>query len=246
MIDFTRLAQQTLSTEPYSWALIDQLFSPSDAAALVETFPRDHFKTVQGYDGEKGYQYEARSLIGMGAAAPTHAQYLSPAWRNLAQDFLSIRYREVMSNLTGLALAELPIEVNVFHYGRKAWLGPHVDLPDKVMTHIFYFNDAWDDEDGGCLTILRDSDMTQPVKVIPPLVGNSAVVVRGDNSWHAVSRVRDNSRHSRRSLTLTFYRPGSVSTLWPPGDNTPLHNYTGEHSTLSKLVRQGWQRLKSQ
>jgi len=245
MIDLTRLSQQKLSTEPYHWAFIDQLFSPSNCEVLVENFPRDHFKTVTGYDGEKGFQYEARSLIAMGAAAPARVQFLSQAWRDLAQDLLSAEYREVMSRLTGLQLADLPIEANVFHYGRKAWLGPHVDLPDKIVTHIFYFNEIWNTEDGGCLAILSDNDMTRPVKIIPPLVGNSAVVVRSDHSWHAVSHVRDKSRSSRRSLTVTFYRPGSLSTLWPNGDNSPLHDYTGEHSTLSRLVRKGWQRIRS-
>jgi hypothetical protein len=246
MIDLTRLTPQVLSTEPYRWAFVDRLFSPSDSTALVEEFPRDHFKTVTGYDGEKGYQYEARSLIAMGAASPSHAQLLSRAWRQLAEDLLSVEYREAMSRLTGIDLTPAPIEANVFHYGRKAWLGPHVDLIDKVVTHIFYFNETWDDQDGGCLTILRDNDASQPVQVIPPLVGNSAVVVRSDNSWHAVSRVRDKSRVSRRSLTVTFYRPGSPSTLWPNGDNAPLHDYTGEHSTLSRWVRrQLQQRVRS-
>src|SRR4029079_5411498 len=119
MIDLTQFKQQRLSAEPYRWALVDQLFAPADARALVETFPRDHFKTVQGYDGEKGYQYEARSLIAMGAAAPAQDECLRPAWRTLAQDLLSVDYREIMSNLTGLQLAELPIEANVFHYGRE-------------------------------------------------------------------------------------------------------------------------------
>jgi SM-20-related protein len=245
IIDITRLTPQALSTEPYRWAFVDRLFSPLDSAALAETFPRDHFKTVSGYDGEKGYQYEARSLIAMGATSPAHAETLSPAWRQLAEDLLSIEYRNAMSDLTRVQLSHLPIEANVFHYGRKAWLGPHVDLLDKVVTQIFYFNETWDDQDGGCLTILRDNDAAQTVKVIPPLIGNSVVVVRSDNSWHAVSRVHNKSRHSRRSLTVTFYRPGSLSTLWPIGDTAPLHEYTGEHSALRQWMRQGWQRLRS-
>jgi len=245
MIDFTRLCQEALSATPYSWAFVDRLFSPDDSEVLVETFPRDHFKTVKGYDGEKGYQYEARSLIAMGADVPTYLQLLSPAWQCLAKDLLSPAYRDAMSKLTGVELDDLPIEANVFHYGRSAWLGPHVDLPDKVMTHILYFNETWDEQDGGCLTILRDSDVTQIVKAIPPLVGNSVVVVRSDNSWHAVSRVRDECRSSRRSLTVTFYRPGSPSTLWPANDDARLHHYTGEHSALGRLLRQGWQRIKS-
>ena len=245
MIDLTRLTPQTLANEPYQWAFVDRLFSPDDCSALVETFPCDHFKTVQGYDGEKGYQYEARSLIAMGANVPSNQQFLSPAWQGLALDLVSPGYREAMSQLTGVELATMPIEANVFHYGRSAWLGPHVDLADKVITHIFYFNEAWDESDGGCLTILGGGAMTQAVEVIPPLAGNSVVVVRSEHSWHAVSQVRETCRSSRRSLTVTFYRPGSASTLWPAGDSASLHNFRGERSALGRLMQEGWRRLKS-
>jgi hypothetical protein len=60
---------------------------------------------------------------------------------------------------------------------------------------------------------------------IPPVVGNSAVLVRSETSWHAVSRVVDDSSTSRRSVTVTFYKPGSVSTMWPPGEEPALHRY---------------------
>jgi hypothetical protein len=81
MLDASRIEQAVLATEPYQWAFIDRLFAPADASALTERFPRDHFKTVKGYDGEKGYEYEARALIGMGAKVALHASDLSPAWR---------------------------------------------------------------------------------------------------------------------------------------------------------------------
>jgi len=62
----TRIEGSTLSTEPYEWASVGELFAPGDATLLAASFPRDHFKTVVGYDGEKGYEYEARALVGMG------------------------------------------------------------------------------------------------------------------------------------------------------------------------------------
>lgn len=237
MIDLTRFRPEALRLEPYRWACIDGLFSPDDAAALVSGFPRDHFKTVKGYDGEKGYEYEARSLIEMNAGVPSHAEYLSPAWRGLAEVLLAPAYRVALSRLCGLDLANLSMEVNLSHYGRRAWLGPHVDLADKVVTHVLYFNEYWNPEDGGCLTILRSSDMNHVVSVVPPIIGNSVVLVRSDNSWHAVSPVRANCRTSRRSLAVTFYRPGSLSTMWPAGDATPLHHYT-ERSSLSAWLYQ--------
>jgi len=124
MIDLTRIDEQALSTEPYSWAFVGELFSPSDAAALVESYPEDSFKTLIGNDGEKGWEYEARSLIPMGAAAASHPENLSRAWQQLAEDLVSPGYREAMSRLSGQDLTTSAIEVNVFHYGPGAWMGP--------------------------------------------------------------------------------------------------------------------------
>ena len=225
MIDLAHIEQRTLATDPFEWAFADGLFTPADSQALMETFPRDHFKTVRGYDGEKGYEYEARALVDMGADAPAHVESLSPVWRQLALDLLSPAYRQAIARLTARDLSALPMEVNVFHYGPGAWLGPHVDLKEKILTQIFYFNDSWDEKDGGSLSILRSAKLTDSVASVMPIVGNSVVLVRSERSWHTVAPVAKGCRRSRRSLTVTFYAPGSMSTMWPPGDTTPLHNY---------------------
>jgi SM-20-related protein len=233
MIDLIRISRHRLETAPYRWAAVDGLFSAEDAAALAATFPRDHFKRLADYAGEKDFEYEARALIGMGEAVLSWPQALSRAWRGLAEDLLSPAYRTALSALTGLDLGLAPLEVNVFHYPPGGSLGAHPDLRDKIVTHVLYFNETWDDRDGGCLTILRSRDPHDLVRTISPVVGNSAVLVRSDDSWHAVSPVVRSCRRSRRSLTATFYCPGAVSTMWPPGDTTPLHEYgAGE--------RRGW------
>ena len=100
-----------------------------------------------------------------------------------------------------------------------------VDLPEKLVTHVLYFNRSWKRAHGGCLSILRSDDPTDLAAEILPIVGNSSVIVRSEDSWHAVSRVVNESASSRRSVTVTFYRPGSVSSMWPPDDTTPLHRY---------------------
>jgi hypothetical protein len=117
------------------------------------------------------------------------------------------------------------MEVNLFHYGPGAWLGPHLDLKEKITTHVLYFNRTWEPKSGGCLRILRSREMTDMVTEIAPIIGNSAVVVRSDKSWHAVSRVQAGCSNSSRSVNVIFHLPGSASTMWPPGDTTPLHRY---------------------
>ena len=227
MIDLTRISRAKLETQPYAWAAVGGLFSPKDATTLAETYPRDHFKTVAASGGEKDYHYESRALIGMGADAVSHPEALSRVWVSLARDLLSADYRIAMSLLTGRDLTVVPMEVNVLHYGPGGLQGPHPDLEDKIVTHVLYFNRSWDTKDGGCLNILRSADATDIAAEIEPIVGNSVVLVRSRNSWHAVSRVIDRSNRSRRSVTVTFYRHGSISTMWPPGDATPLHEYDG-------------------
>ncbi|MES2935528.1 MAG: 2OG-Fe(II) oxygenase [Pseudomonadota bacterium] len=223
MINLKKFTPATMQGEPFAWAEIDHLYSAEDAVALARSFPRDHFKTVSGYGGEKNYAYEARALIAMGGSSIENVHELSDVWRRLAHDFLSSEYRQAMSCLTSMDLSGAPLEVNVFHYGPGANLGPHLDLPDKVVTHVLYFNENWNRLDGGCLTILHSADPASIAAEIAPAVGNSAVLVRSDKSWHAVSPVIAACQSSRRSLTATFYRPAAQSSMWPTGDNTALH-----------------------
>ncbi len=245
MIDLTQIARHTLQTQPYAWAEISNLFSPKDAAALADSFPRDHFKTVVGYDGEKDYEYEARALVAMGASVASYPEQLSEAWLSLAHDLLSQAYRIAMSSLTGCDLTTAPMEVNVFHYGPGARLGPHSDLKDKTVTHVLYFNESWNRDYGGCLTILRSADLADVAAEVVPVVGNSAVLVRSEKSWHAVSRVVNGCRWSRRSLTATFYRPDSVSTMWPPEETPSLHWYNAADPEIkTRRDMSLWARLR--
>lgn len=225
MIDLDRISASHLETDPYRWAAIHQLFSPNDASALAATFPQDHFKRLATYDGQKEFEYEVRCLIRMGEVSISSVRRLSAAWRALANDFLSPGYRAAMSSLTGFDLGRAPLEVNVFRYPPGGSHGAHPDHRDKIVTHILYFNESWNDDDGGCLTILRSSDPRDVARTVSPLVGSSAVVVRSDDSWHAVSRVAGHCRLSRRSLTATFYRPGCVSMVWPSWHHRLLHHY---------------------
>jgi SM-20-related protein len=225
MIDVSRISDSRLETVPYRWASIDRLFSREDAATLAATFPQNHFKRLATYDDQKAFDYEIRCLIRMGDASLSRERQLSAAWRALAHNFLSSAYREAMESLTGFDLSSAPLEVNVFHYPPGGSHGAHPDHRDKIVTHVLYFNETWNDEDGGCLTILRSSNPRDVAMQVSPVVGNSAILVRSDDSWHAVSPVAEHCRLSRRSVTATFYRPGSVSTVWPKWHRLLFHHY---------------------
>jgi hypothetical protein len=225
MLNLQRISQQKIETEPYQWAFVDRLFSGDGAAELAATFPRDNFKKVAGYDGEKSYEYRSRSLVHMGATVPSHAGGLSPTWRALAEDLLSAEYRSALSGMVGRDLSSTLMEINVIHYGPGAWLGPHVDLKEKMVSHVLYFNETWNPRQGGCLNILRSSNPADVFAEISPVVGNSVILVRSNRSWHCVSRVTPDCRTSRRSINVIFHLPGAVSTMWPPGKKPVLEDY---------------------
>src|SRR5262249_7639038 len=225
IIRLERIGRSSLTREPYEWAFVNGLFARRTGAALVRTYPHDHYKTVKGYDREKSYEYEARPLIHMNATSVSYRESLSECWQMLADDLLSPAYRAAMSRLTGRDLSGAPMEAYVCHYGPGAWLGPHLDLKEKIVTHVFYFNGTWSREDGGCLQILRSAQASDAIDEIMPIVGNSSILIRSENSWHAVAKVRDGCLSSRRSMNVIFYHRGAVSTMWPPGEQGPLHNY---------------------
>jgi Rps23 Pro-64 3,4-dihydroxylase Tpa1-like proline 4-hydroxylase len=229
MLRIDRIEEKAMEIDPFDWQFINQLFSPEDSAALATSFPLDNFKKVTGHDGEKSYEYASRSLIHMGAGAPSYPEGLSAAWRTLAGDLLSPKYRAAVTKLAGRDLSSTLIEVNVLHYGPGAWLGPHLDLKEKIATHVFYFNESWDQTNGGRLGILRSSNPADIAAEIDPIVGNSALLVRSDKSWHTVSRVAEGCNLSRRSMNVIFHLAGSISTMWPPGDTAPLQHYDNCH-----------------
>ncbi|MDP8981957.1 MAG: hypothetical protein M3O35_15345 [Acidobacteriota bacterium] len=225
IINLEAIRNHRLETVPCRWATIGNLFDPESARRLTATYPREGFKLVAGRNGEKSFQRQARSLIRMGADAAADPDDLSEAWRTLAADLLSPEYRAAMSALTGHNLADALLEVNFFHDGPDCCLGAHQDLPDKLVTHVLYFNRSWNTSDGGCLAILRSKNVADRVAEVLPVVGNSAVLVRSDESWQAVSRVINESASSRRSVTVTFYRPGTVSTMSPPSATASRHRF---------------------
>jgi Rps23 Pro-64 3,4-dihydroxylase Tpa1-like proline 4-hydroxylase len=234
IIDVNRISQARLQTEPFRWAAVSQLFTAADAAALAATFPRDHFKRVADHAGEKKHEYEVRSLIRMSATSVSEEKQLSGAWQALAHDFLSPSYRSAMSELIGVDLSDAEFEVNAFHYPPGGLHGAHTDHADKIVTHVLYFNESWNDDDGGCLLILKSPNLQDTVAHVSPLVGNSAVLVRSNDSWHAVSGVVPTCHISRRSLTATFFHPGRVSTtVWPRW-----------HQVLRSFCVSKWQRLR--
>lgn len=94
-----------------------------------------------------------------------------------------------------------------------------------------FINNLFDSKDADALASSYPSDHFK--------VGNSSLIVRSENSWHAVSRVVPTCKLSRRSMTVTFYQPDSPSTMWKEDDPKLLHDYKDpeKHSFFGFLKR---------
>lgn len=247
VLQLEALSRAALRQEPYTHAVIDELFDADRARALAATFPTDHYRIVSG-GAEKLYRYDARPFVAFGRDEVVFAGNLSPEWQALGKQLASPEYREALGRLTNLDLSDAPLEVNLFHFGPRCLLEPHRDLADKIVTHVLYFNDDWDPANGGCLRILRSSNPDDFVTEVPPLVGSSVVLVRSEHSWHGVPAVKRGVTHSRRTLTATFYQPGSTSTLFPEGEDFLLQtvgpNGSGTVDRLQDFVVRAVKRIK--
>ena len=236
MLNLQALRDASMEHSPYSYAAIDGLFAAEHAARLAATYPDDHYRVVSGRQ-EKAYRYDARPFVAFGTSDVCFPDRLTTEWRQLGADLASPEYREAIGRLTAMDLSESPLEVNIFHYGPKSSLDPHLDLPDKLVTHVLYFNAQWQREDGGCLRILRSADPEDCVREVLPLVGSSAIIVRSDRSWHSVPAVRRQADVSRRSMTVTFYRPGSSSTLFSKAEHYRLVDVGPRGSNTAQRLR---------
>jgi len=189
--------------EPFTWFRLSGPFA-FDPGVLADRFPATGFTAVQA-EGDKSYSMNVRPLLDrseryLGAD-------LDQAWRRFVEGVTTRQFRDLVARTTGHAVSESQVEVNLWEYGPDCWLSPHVDKPDKVVTIIYYLNPQWPAGNGGNLLILASSRPDDVVQRVRPVHGTGVILVRSDQSWHAVERVRDSEAAAvRRSVQIIFYR----------------------------------------
>lgn len=201
-----------LQKVPFVWARVEDLFCAEAGLELAESFPKTGFRLVSGSGGGKRYRYKSRCLLATGGRTFTNA--LSGCWADLISDLAGSDYRQALSNFIGVDLSKCELEVTAHLYAANAHLDPHTDLVEKVATHVLYFNEVWDCRSGGCVQILKSGNIHDAAASIQPLVGSSVVLVRSEDSWHAVPGVQTANGEIRRSVTATFLSPGLKAQMW--------------------------------
>lgn len=217
VVDLNVIDRAELRPHPYRWGHVGPLCARADLDRLARTVPLETAEVRADSDGRRSWNYRVRCLIPMGSRNLVRPHELDPVWRALADDLASDAYRAAMSRLTGVDLTYLDLEANLFSYPIGGHQDPHPDLPEKVVTHVLWFNQGWRASHGGCLRILNSRDEQDVAEELLPELGWSAVFVRSDDSWHSVTAVTADAPVDRRAVVATFFRPGSPSTMWPNG-----------------------------
>ncbi|MFH9657075.1 2OG-Fe(II) oxygenase [Streptomyces sp. NPDC017248] len=214
LLNLAAIGSAPLSTEPYPHAVLHDSFA-GQQHALAEEFPVEGFH----YDareaaapGGKRYRSYNYQLVRFGTPDQDNIATLSPRWRTLLSELTGPAYRAAVTAATGADLTGTVLDIRLVRYAENCWIEPHVDRPDKVVTHLFYLNPAWRPEWSGSLRVLRSADIDDWSDEVFPLAGNSVLMVRTDRAWHAVPPVTGAGSQDRKTLLVHFARPHDAAT----------------------------------
>ncbi|GLH99892.1 2OG-Fe(II) oxygenase [Phytohabitans aurantiacus] len=167
---------------------------------MVASFPDQGFQTVRELNPDaEGKTFE------VGVRNDLTGADLAPVWTPFTTQLRSEHYRRAVGHLGGVTLEGSQCVVAFYRYPPQTWLGPHRDNRYKILTHVFYFNADWPAGAGGDLLILDGPDAGSLRRRVCPRAGTSVVIVRGDDSWHAVQKVSDEVTRARLSVSVVFY-----------------------------------------
>lgn len=213
-LDLEALRRARLGEPPHRWGYLPAALEPGAAVRLRDTFPASGFWRLRNHDGEKAMEFRLRCLVPLGGDRALEPESLSPAWVELVAELLSDSYRDAFAELLGQSLDGHLLELSAWRWGAASHLGPHVDIPRKLASEVFYFNEGWDPAWGGCLHILGSDDPGNVTAELPPALGSASILVRSDSSWHAVAPVQAGAAEERLSLIATWQHPGTDSPFW--------------------------------
>lgn len=189
---------------PYKLGLLNNVLKESNHRYFEHFFPSQHFCFVQKQSEEKSYQMYVLPLLTEGKETAEGIGQLDSEWLQLLNEIRSEEYRNLMSRITGIALGNASLEVNLWEYASGSSLSVHTDKKEKLVTHLIFFNPVWEDDWGGHFCIHTANDDQAVFDSILPTSDNSIILITTDDSWHSVTSVTSKAPVRRRGLQIIF------------------------------------------
>ena len=228
MLNFQSIRTTAMQKAPYNWALIKNLLSTEASLELAVSFPYEEFRLSEG----EGYGYSWGKMLAtsedislmlkssdnrwrqrMAQGRLTYdLGHLSNVWQQLIEGLWTDSYRAAIAEMSGLELNNCVMDIGFRRYKLGQLHHPHTDEPNKVLTHLLFFNQQWSEDWGGCLRILKDSQPESAFQDILPLSDSSVVIVRSNNSWHMVTPLTCPVSECRLALRVAFFRNSRLTS----------------------------------
>lgn len=222
--------QAFLDRQPFPWVNLEGFLTPEGFEVLDRAFPPlDLFEKHSGIERAYGqrphnrYYLAYESSIYQGKYIEksdkgiVRRKELPQVWQEFMTDLETNEpYHSWIQSLFGVT------QYNVryaWHVGfRGCEVSPHMDSPDKVGTHILYFNtsEAWKAEWGGATLVLSDKqteslnpNVSDFGKVeASSIVDNRSFLFKNDpNGWHGVEPLNCPDGAYRRLFNIIFEFP---------------------------------------
>jgi hypothetical protein len=170
--------------------------------------PKDH-TVSEGPDQNPGRSTldTRRTLVDVGTDEPMIWSDLDERWLDVATDLVSPEYREALSGVVGIDLANLKMRAAFHTFNETYSCRPHLDDERERVVHLLYLDGTDSADCGGFFQVLTSSDPKDLVTEVPPTPNQSIIQVRTDNSWHAVSPPTAGSEVPRKMLHITWEDP---------------------------------------
>ena len=201
MLNIDAIRKGNMFRSPFQWGLIEDALPPESAMALSRDFPRGGFQ----YRTHKLGRFCRRPLFVLPDNQMPDIANLPTEFCQLAAELNSPEYRQALSDLISVDLAQAPIEASFWRYDHAISFVPHLDLRGKIVTQVFYLNAQWPHRLGGSLRILHSNDIEDVAFQISPRCNVSSIIVRSEKSWHGITPISSEAQDSRNTLTVHFY-----------------------------------------
>ncbi|MEH2279661.1 MAG: 2OG-Fe(II) oxygenase [Nostoc sp.] len=228
MLNFQSIRATAMQKVPYDWALIKNLLSTEASLELTASFPYEEFRLSEG----EGYGYSWGKMLATSEDISLMLKssdnrwrqrmaqgrltcdlgHLSNVWQQLIEGLWTDSYRKAIAEMSGLELNNCVMDIGFRRYKLGQLHHPHTDEPNKVLTHLLFFNQRWSEDWGGCLRILKDSQPEFAFQDILPLSDSSVVIVRSNNSWHMVTPLTCPVSECRLALRVAFFRNSCLTS----------------------------------
>ena len=202
-------------TYPYPFTNPQGILTDEAFTLLKKTLPDiSLFKKMVGVERGYGQKSHDRYELRYSSELP-----LSAEWKSFIKELESEEYCAIMAGIFGTNFFTARFQWQYAFTGCS--VSPHCDSPQKLGSHIFYFNtpEDWKEDWGGQTLVLDDRGKldwrtapelsTLPVHATAETFGNrSFIFKRTDHSWHAVKELTCPEGSYRRLFTVVFnYKP---------------------------------------